>query len=207
MKLILSFLAISLITSSFTYQKNSVQLHNGDLIFIKSSDPHAKLMKKATGSRYNHCGIIILDGPNLAVLEVTDAGIRYTDLPDFYNKANGKIVMKRLKNLKSYISDSSVTQYNNFKAKKDYYRLRETDKSFSWSDSTLYNSEMVWKFYKELLGVELCPLQTLKDFNTKNRKVKATLKAAYGENIPFDEKVVSIKSLYNSELLETVETR
>lgn len=204
MKLLISLLAISLITSSFTPKKDSVHLHNGDLIFIKSSAPNAKLMKKATGGKYNHCGIVIIQNGFFKILEVTDSGISFTDLPSLYNRGNGKVVIKRLKNWRKYISDTSKKQYKEFRTLGANYTLKSVDNAFSWNNEALYSSELVWKFYKEIIGIELCELETLKDFNTKNRKVKAALKEVYGENIPFNEKMVSIKSLYNSELLETV---
>lgn len=203
MKLIISLLAILLITSSFSPQK-AIQMHNGDLIFIKSSAPNAKLMKKATGSKYNHCGIVIIQNGFFEILEVTNSGISFTDLPDFYNRGNGKAVIKRLKNWDKYISDTSKVQYEKFRKLAANYKLKSVDNAFSWNDEALYNSELVWKFYKEIIDVELSELQTLKEFNTKNRKVNAALKKAYGENIPFDEKVISVESLYKSELLAKV---
>lgn len=36
------------------------EFHTGDMVFQESKSPQAKYIKKATGSRYTHCGIIVM---------------------------------------------------------------------------------------------------------------------------------------------------
>ena len=58
--------------------------------------------------------------------------------------------------------------------------------------------------YKEVLNVEVGKLEKLKDFDLSDNFVKKIMKQRYGKNIPFDEKVISPKAMFESELLETV---
>ena len=78
---------------------------------------------------------------------------------------------------------------------------------FGWSDDRIYCSELVWKIYKEALGIELGKLQQLKEFDLSHPIVQKKLKERYGNNIPYDEKVISPAAIFESEELELVTSK
>ncbi len=63
---------------------------------------------------------------------------------------------------------------------------------------------LVWKIYKEGLGVELGELRRLGDFDRSHPAVRDKLRERYGANVPLDEPVISPGALADSPLLETV---
>ena len=84
------------------------------------------------------------------------------------------------------------------------YEGKPYDLYFEWNDERIYCSELVWKIYKNAIGLEIGKLELLKDFNLSSPEVKKKLRERYGENIPENETVISPVSMYNSELLKTV---
>jgi len=84
------------------------------------------------------------------------------------------------------------------------YAGKDYDLYFEWSDSKIYCSELVWKIYKEAVGLEIGKLEKLSDFNLSDNAVKQKLMERYGDSIPKDELVISPASMYNSDQLITV---
>ena len=84
------------------------------------------------------------------------------------------------------------------------YEGKPYDLYFEWNDKRIYCSELVWKIYKNAIGIEIGKLELLKDFDLSSPEVKKKLKERYGENIPENETVISPVSMFNSELLITV---
>jgi hypothetical protein len=78
------------------------------------------------------------------------------------------------------------------------------DRYFEWSDDRMYCSELVWKIYKNALGIEIGELKQLKDFDLSSPEVKKIVKKRYGNEIPLNETVISPESMFNSRLLTTV---
>jgi hypothetical protein len=81
---------------------------------------------------------------------------------------------------------------------------KDYDLYFEWSDDKIYCSELIWKIYKHGAGIELCPLQKLKDFNLKDSRVQAILAERYGTNIPLEENVVAPSNLEESKIVTTI---
>ena len=84
------------------------------------------------------------------------------------------------------------------------YMGKNYDSYFEWSDERIYCSELVWKIYREALGIEVGKLQPMREYDLSHPLVKATMQERYGNRIPLDEKMVSPGNIYNSPLLETV---
>jgi hypothetical protein len=78
------------------------------------------------------------------------------------------------------------------------------DFEFRWSDEKIYCSELVWKAYQRATTLELGAFKRLRDFNLSSPVVKQKLKERYGENVPYDMKVISPACILNSDLLVTV---
>lgn len=81
---------------------------------------------------------------------------------------------------------------------------KDYDFYFGWSDERIYCSELVWKIYNEVTGLEIGKLQELKDFDLESPAVKQQMKEIYGDNIPLTEKIISPVSMFESSLLATV---
>jgi hypothetical protein len=188
----------------FAPSKTQMAMHNGDILFINSTADNAMFMRKAAKFKFNHCGILVLTSQGPMILEVTPNKIVFTDYTDFLNKGNGTAITKRLKNRESYNLDTSVADFIKIREAAQQYALKLSDKYLSWNDSALYSSELVWKFYKEVFGIELCEVETLNDFKLKDQQVNAVLREGYGKKIPLTEKAISPKKIYNSKLLETI---
>jgi hypothetical protein len=84
------------------------------------------------------------------------------------------------------------------------FNNKDYDLYFEWSDDKIYCSELIWKIYKNGAGIELCPLQKLKDFNLKDTRVKAILAERYGNKIPLDESVIAPSNLEKSKIVTTI---
>lgn len=84
------------------------------------------------------------------------------------------------------------------------YQGKSYDLYFEWSDDKIYCSELVWKIYKDALGIEIGKLTYLIDFDLTSNEVKKKLSERYGNKIPEDELVISPDNMYKSELLELI---
>jgi hypothetical protein len=87
------------------------------------------------------------------------------------------------------------------------YLNKNYDLCFGWDDTRIYCSELVWKLYKEIPGVEVGKLERLKDFDLSSPLVRKILRERYGERIPYEEPVISPQSMFESDTLKTVTAR
>lgn len=146
-------------------------------------------------------GIIYKQGINIFVYEAIQP-VKLTPLNEWIKRGkNGHFVIKRIKNSENILTQEAITKMQQIGEKfigKDY------DLFFEWSDSKIYCSELVWKVYKEAVGLEIGKLEKLGDFNLTDEAVKQKLYERYGENIPKDELVISPANMYNSDKLITV---
>ena len=78
------------------------------------------------------------------------------------------------------------------------------DLFFEWTDKAQYCSELVWKIYKNGLGVRLAPLRKMRDFDFGRPEVRAALHGRYGAHIPWDQPVIAPSDLAASESLVRV---
>ena len=68
---------------------------------------------------------------------------------------------------------------------------RPYDIYFRWDEERLYCSELVYKLYQEVLGVEVGRLRRIDDFNLDNGVVQKKMRERYGQELPLSMKVVS----------------
>jgi hypothetical protein len=78
------------------------------------------------------------------------------------------------------------------------------DLQFGWSDERIYCSELVWKIYKEALGVALCAPKPMRDNALDSETVRRVMQQRYGSAPPLDELMISPGALYDCPLLATV---
>lgn len=177
------------------------KIKEGDMIFQTSESKQCEAIRTATNSKFSHCGIVFIEKGKKYVFEAVQP-VKYTPLEAWISHGKeSHFVVTRLKNASSLLSPAILQKMKNYAKKlnnKDY------DLYFEWSDDKIYCSELVWKIYKNGAGIELCPLQKMKDFNLKDVKVKSILAERYGSKIPLEEDVVAPSNLEQSKLVTTI---
>lgn len=176
-------------------------LKNGDLIFQTSLSSQSQAIQVATNSKYSHCGIIYIENGKSYVFEAVEP-VKLTPLKDWIERGKDEhYVVKRLKD------ESRIDHPENLKKLKHVgasFKGKSYDLTFEWSDEKIYCSELIYKIYDRALNIKIGKLQTLKSFDLSNSIVREKMKERYGENIPKNEKVISPKAIFESNLLKTV---
>ena len=185
---------------------NSNKIKNGDIIFQTSLSAQSKAIQLATHSKYSHCGLIFnLDTTkdNWYVIEAVQP-VKWTRLDKWISKGDGgHYVIKRVIT-EPLLTDDMLKELKTISEKflgKDY------DLYFDWSDNKIYCSELVWKSYDKLIGLDVGKLQQLKDLDLTNEQVKTKMKKRYGDKIPLDEKVITPASIFASDMLKTIDEK
>lgn len=187
-------------STGFT-SKSTESFQNGDIIFQTSQSRQCTAVQIATRSIYSHCGIIYIEKNKVYVYEAVGP-VKMTPFNEWIQHGkDNKYVVKRLKNASTELTP---TIFAKVKASGEKYNGKSYDLYFGWSDEKIYCSELVWKIYKQGANIEVGKLQKLKEFDLSSKEVKAIIKERYGDNIPFDEIVISPQSIFDSELLVTV---
>ena len=177
------------------------KLKQGDIIFHTSQSTQSRAIQLATDSRYSHMGMIYKKGDKIYVFEAVQP-VRLTPLSQWIKRGKDEhFVIKRLKHATKILTPGLKQKMKDLGTQhlgKDY------DRFFEWSDEKMYCSEVVWKIYKKATGVEIGQLEKLKDFNISHPLVKKKLRERYGHKIPYDEKVISPTTIFQSKKLKTV---
>jgi uncharacterized protein YycO len=176
-------------------------IKDGDLIFQKSFSSQSLAVEKATNSIYSHCGIIFKQDSNFYVLEAVQP-VSVCELKEWIARGKDQhFVIKR-----HIFADSLLTAEKIKEMKKIGFSFldKNYDLTFEWSDNKMYCSELIWKIYKRALNIEIGQLQKLEDLNLNDRIVKEKLKERYGNNIPYEETIISPESIFSCKDLKTV---
>ena len=177
------------------------KLKSGDIIFQTSKSQQSKAIQLATHSKYSHVGIIYVEGDNILVYEAVQP-VKLTPLHEWIKRGEkNHFVVKRLRESDKYLTSDNLLKMKTFGEK---YLGKDYDIYFEWSNDRIYCSELVWKIYKEAIGIEIGKLQTLKEFDLENEIVKEIMIKRYGESIPLDEKVISPAEMFQSSKLKTI---
>jgi len=146
-------------------------------------------------------GIVFIESDSPVVLEAVGP-VKRTPLAEWIKRGeDGRYVVKRLSDAQTQLTSDAVARLKEAGAR---YAGRPYDLQFEWSDERIYCSELVWKIYKEALGLEIGEIETFRDFNLSDPTVAGKLKERFGASIPLDEKVVSPASMFESDRLVTV---
>jgi hypothetical protein len=177
------------------------RLQDGDLVFHTSNSRQSIAVQAATGSKYSHCGIVFIREGKPFVFEAVQP-VKFTPADAWRERGKGgKLVAYRLKRF-----DSGMSPQDRAALRKAAGRFAglNYDLGFNWSDESIYCSELIWKVYKNALGIELCPLRTFRTFNLSDPTVKALIRERYGSRPPLDMNVVSPADLMASPALEAL---
>lgn len=177
-------------------------LQEGDIVFTSSARGQGRAIMDATGSRYTHCGIVLIQNGKLMVLEAIEP-VSITPLERFVSfSAPGTFMARRLK------APVAPAAYKAAKVWGKSMVGRKYDHQFLWGDERMYCSELVWKIYQKA-GVRLCEPNKLGDYALDKPSVRQAIVEKYGslENLPKNEKVVAPSDLALSALLVEVPRR
>ena len=193
-----TLLAASLIISGFTSTQQP-KYQTGDIIFHTSKTRLSFVTSVATKSQYTHVGMIIMRKNKPYVIEANGT-IKINSLRKFTNRGIGKrFVVLRFKNDLNKKQKRKLTKEARKQIGKKY------DSKFKWGDKKLYCSELVFKVYKKALGIELNKPEKIGDFYSSwNPIITKFAKRKYGKKLPLNEKIITPKRLYESELLTRV---
>jgi hypothetical protein len=177
------------------------KIQDGDMIFQTSQSQQCEAVRIATNSKFSHCGIVFIEKGKKYVFEAVQP-VKYTPLEEWitHGKEN-RFVVTRLKNASGVLDPETLQK---MKAYGKTLNSKDYDLYFEWSDDKIYCSELVWKIYKSGAGIELCPLQKLKDFNLTDARVKTILEERYGKTIPLNENVVAPSNLESSKIVTKI---
>lgn len=179
-------------------------LLEGDIILQTSRSPQSLGIQLATHSRFSHVGLVHREGDRLFVYEAIGP-VTLTPLSAFVARGEGHhVTVMRLKDRDARFTPDAVAKMRRAALR---FRGRPYDFAFGWSDERIYCSELVYKVYREGLGVEVGRLQRLGDFDLSDPRVKAKLRERYGDRVPVDEVVISPGAIAESGVLEVVVER
>ncbi|WP_374662996.1 YiiX family permuted papain-like enzyme [Acinetobacter sp.] len=174
------------------------QFQTGDIIFHISKSQQSLVIQQVTHSPYSHMGMIVNKNGQTWVLEAIQP-VQYTALNKWIARGvKGHYVVKRMQ------SALNVSQKQKLVKNAEQYLGRPYDIYFEWSNRAIYCSEIIWKAYDQALGIQLAPLQHLKQFDLKQSSVQKLMKQRYGQNIPLSETVIAPKAIYDSKHLQEV---
>jgi hypothetical protein len=159
-------------------------LKDGDIVFIESNSERAGAIKKLTESNLTHCGIvfhgkqdtwIVYEGAGRPVGEYSELGVWIGR--ESGNGEKNPIYVKRLKDREARLSPKIEA------LRKRAKELHDTpyDFGFAWANKDasgkeyIYCSELVWKAFKDAVGVALNKPHPLDDYITKKPDGKARL--------------------------------
>lgn len=173
-------------------------LRDGDLVFQTSRSGQSLAVQRATHSPWSHMGVVLLRDGEPLVFEA-GATVRYTPLSAWAARGDGGTYAVR--RLKRPLTTGQVAKLH---AAAGRYAGRPYDLYFEWSDERIYCSELVWKLYRDAVGVEIGVRQRLRAFDLRDPVVEAKMRERYGDHVPLDEPVISPGAMYDSPLLETI---
>ena len=185
-------------------QSETFRFQEGDILFQEIKNSTSKAIKIVTNSRYTNVGVILKYRNKFIVLE-SNGIVKRTDLYQFLKRGvNGAYLVKRFKKSKEVLTEEAISKMREASIQ---FVGKPYDLYYGWGDEKLYSAELVWKFWKEALNLELCPLKKYKDYDLSNPYVKLILSQKFGKDVPIEENAISPKDLLDSMHLETVYPR
>ena len=176
------------------------EVKDGDIIFQSSKSQQSKAVELATNSVFSHCGIIFIEDGVPYVFEAVQPVGKRTLIDWIKSGVGEKYKIRRLidRGILENQSWLSMREYAQKQVGKNY------DIYFSWSDKEMYCSEYVWKIYHEIAKITLVKPKELREFNIDAPLIRKTMFERYGNDIPYNELMVSPGQLYDSNLLMDV---
>lgn len=197
MKMLTRHLRFCVLVGLFGSYAQAVELQDGDIIFQRSQSRQAQAIAAATRSDYTHMGVIFSENKALYVYEAIQPVVK-TPLDAWIKRGEGgRYVVKRLR-------DTNGVDFKLVKREVEKHLGKDYDWLFEWSDKKIYCSELVWKAYKNAVGIEIGVVGKLRDFKLDSPVVRQLMRERYGKKIPLEMQVVPPSSIFASSELVTV---
>lgn len=179
----------------------SVQIKPGDVVFQSLDSPQSAAIRLATGSEYDHCGLVLDAGDGTIVVAEAVQPVRIVPLEEWIAQGvDGRYLAMRPVTVQ-VLSDLTLAEMLD---EARAYLGRDYDITFSWTDDRMYCSEFVWKVYDRAADIQLSELRELGSFDLTHPIVQAKLQERYGDDVPIDAPVVAPSDLMESPLLTKV---
>ena len=174
-------------------------IQNGDIVFQGGNGTQAKAVKAATRSPWSHVGIVYFNQGKPWVIEAVQP-VKKTPLAHFIARNPRAFYAMRLKDAHQHINAETTLKAQEYSKQligKNY------DSYFQWSDDRVYCSELVWKIYKNAIGIELCKPRILSSYDLHHPTVQTLIKKRYGSmsKLPMNELAVAPSDIARSSLL------
>ncbi len=166
----------------------------GDVIF--QSFPHSELadaIESVSQSAYSHCGLVVQNGSNFAVLEAIGP-VTETDLDSWIRRGreNAFAVYRWTPKHQPEIGRIITAAKS--------YLGRPYDIHFSFDDEAIYCSELIFKAYKQVTGENLGTVRRIRDLNWKPNE--AFIRKIEEGELPLDREMITPKDLSESPSLQ-----
>lgn len=175
----------------------TTDFQTGDLIFHKSQTNQSKAILEATGSPWSHVGVVIVDQGAYFVLEAVQP-VRMVSLKSFIDRGSKKHYRTyRLPSLTDVQREALRTELTK-------YLGQNYDLFFEWSDDLTYCSELVYKAFLAVTGVEIGQLQTYSELRLDGPYVRELIRRRLtytGRNLNLKELIVTpVSQMKDSDL-------
>ena len=176
-------------------------LHEGDILFQVNQGGQSQAIALATGSKWTHVGILLRDKGKWVVYEAVGP-VKATPLDVWATHGmDGHYTAMRWKEAETQLDADRIEKLRT--SLKNYMGL-PYDWDFRWSDEMIYCSELIWKVYKEGLGIALCEPIPMREYALESETVKQVLEMRYGKEPPLDELMFAPGTLFDCPLLVQV---
>lgn len=182
------------------------KLKEGDLVFQEHATSQHEAIQLSSHSKYTHMGII-LPNPYDGKLYVYEAigPVKFTSIQDWIAQGVGShFVAKRLKKADTFLTPVVLKKME--EVAQGFYG-KPYDWLFLWSDDKIYCSELVWKIYNRSTGLEIGQPKKFREFDLSSPVVQKLLKERYGDKVPWNEPIISLGQMFESDLLTTVQSQ
>ena len=181
---------------------DKLSVKEGDIIFQNSKSRQSKAIELATKSKYTHVGIIFKKSNGQYYVYEAVQPVKFTNLEEWIKRGDGShFAIKRLKQSATILNEKDI-KYLKREALK--HLGKNYDIYFGFSDEKMYCSELVWKIYKNALNIEIGKIKKLKDFDLSSDIVKSLMQERYKNHIPYNERVISPQSIFESKNLTLI---
>lgn len=148
------------------------KLQTGDVIFIQGTSSQTESIIEATNSRVTHMGFIVIKSGQYFVAEAVEP-VKETPLEKFIlpvRVKNNQLMVKRLDDSKLPVKLTPMVQKELIQ-EFSKYKGKHYDGLFQWSDNKIYCSELVFKIYKKVLGIDIGNVVFSRELNISSRVV------------------------------------
>lgn len=173
-----------------------IHLRTGDIVLQSIGGNLGRIIQGVTLSPLDHCGIVIVDARGRVRVIEAVGPVREIDIAQWVRRGKGeKIAVYRPNDELAEHTEQVIEAARR-------YLGRPYDIQYELDDAKIYCSELVWKAWRDAVGVELAPTETLGSMNWVPWTAHI-LSLTEGE-LPLDRPIVSPVQLTRSPLLRLV---